>query len=108
MYRQNIGSLIYLTNTRPDICFAMNTLRHVHQMVAKNAVSYLKGIVEYGLKYNMNMKIKLEGYMDSDWAGSAIDRKSTSWCSRKQTCMALSTAEEKDVALAIWEVVCFF
>ena len=35
--------------------------------------------------------------MDLDWVGSAIDRKRTSWCSRKQSCMALSTAEEKDV-----------
>ena len=30
MYRQMSSSLMYLTNTRPDICFAMNTLRHVH------------------------------------------------------------------------------
>ena len=41
MYRQMIYSLMYLTNTRPDICFAMNTLRHVHPMVAKHAVRYL-------------------------------------------------------------------
>ena len=33
MYRQ----MIYLTNTRPDICFVVNTLRHVHLMVAKHA-----------------------------------------------------------------------
>ena len=40
MYRQMIGSLMYLTNTRPDICFAVNTLRHVHLMVANHAVRY--------------------------------------------------------------------
>ena len=39
-----------------------------------------KGTVDYGLKYDANQKINLEGYVDSDWAGSAIDRKSTSWC----------------------------
>ena len=89
---------MYLTNRRPNIFFAMNTLRHVHLMVAKHAMRYLKGTIDYGLKYEVNQKINLEGYMDSYWAGSAIDRKSTSWCSRKQSYMALSTAEAKDVA----------
>ena len=37
MYRQMICSLMYLTDTRPDICFAVNTLRHVHLMIAKHA-----------------------------------------------------------------------
>ena len=73
MYHKMICSWMYLTDTRPDICFAVNTLRHVHLMVAK-------GTVEYGLKYDMNQKINLEGYVDSDWAGSAIDRKSTLGC----------------------------
>ena len=48
-----IGSLMYLTNMRPDICFAVNTLRHVHLMVAKHVVRYLKGIVEYGVKCDL-------------------------------------------------------
>ena len=68
------------------------------------------GIVDYGLKYDANQKINLEVYVDSDWAGSAIDRKSTlgccfsmgsgviSWFSRKQSCVALSTAEAEYVA----------
>ena len=67
MYRQMISSLMYLTDTRPDIFFAVNTLRHVHWMVAK-------GTVEYGLKYDMNQKINLEGYVDSDWAVPSIER----------------------------------
>ena len=41
---------------------------------------YLEGTAEYGLKYDMNMKINLEGYVDSNWADSAIDKKSTSGC----------------------------
>ena len=54
MCRQMIGSLIYLTNMRLDICFAMKTLRYVHLIVAKHAVRYLKGTVEYELKYDTN------------------------------------------------------
>ena len=112
MYCQMIGPLMYLTNTRPDICFAVNTLsqfltdpRSVHLIVAKHILRYLKGTVDYGLKYDANQNINLEGYVDSDWAGSAIDRKSNSggcfsmgsgvisWFSRKQSCVALSIAE---------------
>ena len=91
-------------------------------MVSKHAVRYLKGIVEYGLKYDTNQKINLEGYVDSYWVGSSIHRKITSkcyfsmisgvisWFSKKESCMVLSTSKEKYVAtcLAIWEVVCFF
>ena len=66
---------------------------------------YLKGTVDYGLKYKVNQKINPEGYVDSDWAGSAINRKITSgcffsmgsgvisWFIRKQSCMALNTVE---------------
>ena len=97
MYHPMICSLMYLTNMRLDIFFAMNTLRYVHLMVAKHAVRYMKGTFNYGLKYEVNQKINLEGYVNSDWAGSAIDRKSTlgcccsmgsgviSWFSRKQS-----------------------
>ena len=60
MYHQMIGSLMYLTNMRPDICFVVNTLsqfltypRDAH-LVAKHVVRYLKGTVEYGIKYDMN------------------------------------------------------
>ena len=49
-------------------------------MVAKNAVRYLKGTVEYGLKYDMNQKINLEGSVNSYWVDNSIDRKSTSRC----------------------------
>ena len=80
-------------------------LRHVHLITAKHILRYLKGTFDYGIKYDGNQKINLEGYVDSDWAGSAIDRKSTSgccfsmgssvisWFSRKQSCVALSIAE---------------
>ena len=87
MYRQMIGSLMYLTNTRPNICFVVNTLsqflidpRHVHLIASKHILRYLRGTVDYGLKYEANQKINLEGYVDSNWACSAIDKKSTSGC----------------------------
>ena len=57
--------LMYLTNTRLDICFAMNTLRHVHLIAAKHILRYLRGTDDYGIKYDVNQKINLEGYEDS-------------------------------------------
>ena len=65
---------MYLTNTRLDNFFAVNTLsqclidpRDVHLTAAKNILRYLKGTVDYGLKYEANQKINLEGYVDSVW-----------------------------------------
>ena len=49
--------------------------RHVHLIVAKHILRYLKGTIDFGLKYEANQKINLHGYVDSDWAGSSIDRK---------------------------------
>jgi hypothetical protein len=76
LYRQMVGSLMYLTNTRPDICFGVNTLsqymeqlRQVHLVIAKHVMRYLKGTLDYGLRY---------GYSDSDWIGSIPNQKSTS------------------------------
>jgi hypothetical protein len=112
MYRQLIGSLMYLVNTRLDICFAVNTLsqymvepRHVHWIATKHVLRYLHGTVGYGLRYVLDGAVKLQGYTNSDYAGSAVDRKSTSgccvslgssmiaWLSRKQASVALSTSE---------------
>ena len=109
---------MYLTNTRLDICFAMNTLsqfltdlRNVHLIAAKNILRYLKDTMDYGLKNEAKQKINLEGYEDSDWIGSSIDRKSTlgccfsmksgviSWFSRKQSFMVLSRNKRGGVKL---------
>ena len=54
--------------------------RHVHLITAKHILRYLKGTADYGLKYEANQKINLEGYVDSYWAGGSIDRKITSGC----------------------------
>ena len=83
-----IGPLIYYKNKRADICFAVNTLRkflmdprHVHLIATKNVSRYLKGTVDYGLKYDVNQKINLHGYVDWDWSSSTTDWKRNSGCS---------------------------
>jgi hypothetical protein len=120
LYRQLIGSLMYLVNTRPDICYAVNVLsqfmsqpRQTHWIAAKHVLRYLRGTVGYGLRYASSVDMRLQGYADADWAGSAVDRKSTSgccftlgsamvsWCSRKQSSVALSTAEAEYIALSV-------
>ena len=82
-----IGSLMYLMNMRPNIFFVVNTLIHflmnlihVHLIVAKHVVRYLKGIVEYGLKYDMNQKTNLHSYVYSDWKRCATERNTTLGC----------------------------
>ena len=111
-YRQIIGSLMYLTNTRPNICFAVNTLsqylaqpRHVHLVVGKHVMRYLKGTIDFGLYYDGNHDYRLYGYIDAEWDGSVSDRRSKSggcdslgsimisWFSRKQSSVSLSTAK---------------
>jgi hypothetical protein len=94
LYKQIIGSLMYLMNTRPDICFAVNTLsqfmvepRRVHSIAAKHVMRYLKGTLEFGLSYNGDHDFRLSVYTDSDWVRSVSDRKITSGC-----CFSLGSA----------------
>jgi hypothetical protein len=120
LYRQLIGSLMYLVNTRPDICFAVNQLSQfmveptrVHWVAAKHVLRYLRGTTDYGLWYRQVDGVRLEGFTDADWAGSSTDRKSTSgcifnigstvvsWFSRKQRSVALSSAEAEYMAASL-------
>jgi hypothetical protein len=87
--------------------------RQVHWIAAKHVLRYLRGTMEYGLRYVRGDGVQLQGYTDSDWAGSAVDRKSTSgccfslgstvisWFSRKQTSVALSSAEAEYMATSM-------
>jgi hypothetical protein len=127
LYRQLIGSLMYLVNTRPDICFVVNTLsqfqvepRHEHWTAAKHVLRYIRRTINYGLRYTSSSDIQLHGFTDSDWVGSAEDRRSTSgmcfslgsamisWASRKQKSVTLSIAEAEYITAceacteAIW------
>ena len=113
LYKQIIDSLMYLTNTRPNICFVVNTLSqsmvepiHVHLVATKHVMRYLKGTLDCGLGYTCDNEFLLCGYTDSNWARSVEDIKNTSGCcfsmgsgvisslSRKQTSGALSTTED--------------
>lgn len=120
MYMQLIGSLMYLVNTRPDICYSINTLnqfmcepRQIHFVAAKHILRYVRGTVGYGLKYNSCEGLNLQGFSDSDWKGCVLDKKSTSgccfslglamisWCSRKQSCVAQNTIEAEYVVTCV-------
>jgi hypothetical protein len=84
--------------------------RRVHLVAAKHVMRYLKVTMDYGLSYDGDHEFTLSGYTDSDWAGSVVDRKNTSgrcfslgsamisWQSRKQSSIALSTAEAEYIA----------
>eukprot|EP00253_Pinus_taeda_P004344 PITA_04344 len=109
--------LVYLVNTRPDICFAVNTLsqfmvepRKVHWVAAKHILRHVQENVDYVLDYRQGDGVRLASYTNSDWAGSAFDRKSTSgccfvlgsavvsWFSRKQNSVALSSSKAEYMA----------
>jgi hypothetical protein len=82
LYRQLIGSLMYLVNTRPDICFVANTHnqfmvepRRVHWVAAKHEFMYLCGTINYGLEYHRGDRVRLVGYINSDWAGCVSDKE---------------------------------
>jgi hypothetical protein len=84
VYRQMVGSLNYLTTTRPDISYYVSVLSHfmekpheIHWNVAKEVLRYLKVTLDYGIKYIDPSDVELIGYSDSDWAGNLDDRRST-------------------------------
>lgn len=116
-FRGLIGCLMYLTATRPDILNAVSILSRfmhcaseIHLKAAKRVVRYIKGTINFGIKFKKSKEFKLFGFSDSDWAGSIDDMKSTSgycfcfgsgvfsWSSKKQETVAQSTAEAEFVA----------
>jgi len=116
-YRGMIGSLLYLTATRPDIMFSVGLCARFqsnpklsHLKSVKRIFRYLKGTPNLGLWYPKSEKFDLIAYADADFGGCRIDRKSTSgtcqflghalvsWTSKKQNSVALSTAEAEYIA----------
>ncbi|CAM8892868.1 unnamed protein product [Rhodiola kirilowii] len=118
-YRGMIGSLLYLTASRPDIMFSVCQCdrfqaepRESHVKAVKRILRYLKGTEKLVMWYPRVKSLSLEGYSDVDFAGDRTDSKSTSgmaqflgsclvsWGSKKQNSVALSTAEAEYVAAA--------
>ncbi|GJX36193.1 putative ribonuclease H-like domain-containing protein [Tanacetum coccineum] len=112
MYRSMIGSLMYLTSSRPDIMFAVCACARYqvnpkvsHLYAMKRIFRYLKGQLKLGLWYLKDSPFDLVAYTDSDYAGASLDRKSTiggcqflgcrliSWQCKKQIVVANSTTE---------------
>nr|GEV28360.1 hypothetical protein [Tanacetum cinerariifolium] len=116
-YISMIGSLMYLTSSRPDIMFAVRacarfqvTPKVLHLHAVKRIFRYLKGKLYLGLWYPKDSPFDLVAYSDSDYAGASLDRKSTtggcqflgsrliSWQCKKQTVVATSSIEAEYVA----------
>ncbi|GJS85154.1 putative RNA-directed DNA polymerase [Tanacetum coccineum] len=126
LYRSMIGSLMYLTASRPDIMYAVCVCSRFqvspktsHLNAVKRIFKYLKGKPNLGLWYPRDSPLDLEAFSDSDYGGSNLDRKSTtggcqflgqrliswqcrliSWQCKKQTIVATSTTEAEYVAAA--------
>ncbi|GJR17936.1 ribonuclease H-like domain, reverse transcriptase, RNA-dependent DNA polymerase [Tanacetum coccineum] len=119
LYRSMIGSLMYLTASRPDIMYAVCacsrfqvTPKTSHLHAVKRIFRYLKGKPKLGLWYPRVSSFDLEAYSDHDYARANLDRKSTTggcqflcrklilWQCKKQTIMATSTTEAEYVAAA--------
>eukprot|EP00253_Pinus_taeda_P012705 PITA_12705 len=117
LYKSIVGSLMYLTATRPDIMFAVSLIsrfmerpKEAHWQATKRILRYVKGTKKFGILYNVSEHSDLVRYTDSDWVGSVDDQKNTSgyvfhmgsgaisWASKKQSIVALSTTEAEYVA----------
>jgi hypothetical protein len=120
MYRQLVGSLIYLTLTRPDISYAVSVMsrymqnpKKPHLEAVRRILRYVKSTIDYGLLYKKGEDCKLVGYCDADYAGDHDTRRSTtgyvfklgsgtiSWCSKRQPTVSLSTTEAEYRAAAM-------
>lgn len=118
IYRRIIGSLLYLTTSRPDICLSVGVCdwyqahpKVSHLNAVKCILKYVKGILNHGLYYSKETNQNLVSYYDANWAGSIDDRCSTSggsfflgnnlisWHNKKHNCVTLSTAEAEYISM---------
>ncbi|RVW50362.1 Retrovirus-related Pol polyprotein from transposon RE1 [Vitis vinifera] len=114
MYQRLVSRLIYLAHTRPDIAYSMSVInqfmhdpREPHLQAAYRVPHYLKGNPGKGILFKKNNTLALEAYTDADYAGSLVDRRSTTgyytflggnlvtWRNKKQNVVARSSAESE-------------
>jgi hypothetical protein len=114
LYRQLVGSLLYLTHSRPDLSYAVGTVskfmqepHELHWKAAKSILRYVQGTITFGIHYVVDSTLDLIEFTDSNWAGNSTDCTSTSgyslslgsrpicWSSKKQAAISLSSAEAK-------------
>ncbi|GJS01069.1 retrovirus-related pol polyprotein from transposon TNT 1-94 [Tanacetum coccineum] len=119
VFRGIIGSLMYLTASRPDIQFStclgvryQANPKESHLVDVKRIFRYLKGTPSLGLWYPKESSFDLKAYSDSDYAGCNLDRKSTlggcqilggklvCWSAKKQKSVAMSSTKAEYVAAA--------
>uniref|UniRef100_A0A2N9H472 Integrase catalytic domain-containing protein n=1 Tax=Fagus sylvatica TaxID=28930 RepID=A0A2N9H472_FAGSY len=119
LYRQLVGSLVYLTVTRSDISYVVHIVsqfmaapRSLHYAAVLRILRYLKGTLFHGLHFSSQSSLTLQAYSDADWAGDPTDRRSTtgycfllgnsliSWRSKKQSVVTRSSTEAEYRALA--------
>ena len=119
IYQRLVGRLIYLTNTRPDLTFAvsivsqfMHSPRTSHLDAVYHILRYLKSCPGRGLLYKSGVQSGLSCFTDDDYAGSKSDRRSTSgfctfhgshlisWKSKKQAVVSRTSAEAEYRAMA--------
>ena len=103
-----IGSLLYLTASRPDIMFSVcmcaryqSAPKESHLKVVKRILRYLHGTSQYGLWYSKGSDCNLVGYTDSDFSGCKSDRKNTSG-----TCHVFSNALASGIARNKFLLLC--
>jgi len=87
LFKQIVGSLSYLCNSRPDIAYAVGIInrfmsepRVSHLLAAKRVMRYIKGTLQFGILFSKcpdEKSMELVAYSDADWCGDMQDRKST-------------------------------
>ncbi|XP_022874276.1 uncharacterized protein LOC111393111 [Olea europaea var. sylvestris] len=114
-----VGALQYLTITRPDFVYLVNSVSQYlhaptndHFQAVKHILQYVKGTLHFSLMFTASSFAKIIAYSDADWAGCPDTQRSTSgysiylgdnlvsWSAKKQPTVSRSSCELEYRALA--------